>query len=281
MRKTIKDVQDGTERAFYNSKNTDFYNITIDGVEDGESAFKECSNISIFDSLCNLRYPFWHNKNLVISNVTMNDTCRAALWYDKKVNIQDSKLLGIKALRECSKVNLKNCLIDSPEFGWRVKDIELTNCEINATYLFFEAKNLNLSSFKMSGKYSFQYVKNVVIDNATLDTKDAFWHCNNVTVINSYVKGEYLGWYSNNLKFVNCKIEGTQPLCYCKNLQLINCEMINCDLAFEKSIVDAQIIGHVDSIKNPKGGTILAGSIGDVIQEEAKKKDKIIIKTKK
>lgn len=72
------------------------------------------------------------------------------------------------------------------------------------------------------------------------ETKDAFWHGENITVRNSVVKGEYLAWYSNGLTLENCRIIGTQPLCYCKNLKLISCEMIDCDLAFEKSEVEAK-----------------------------------------
>ena len=94
----------------------------------------------------------------------------------------------------------------------------------------------------MKGKYSFQYTENCIIKNSYLDTKDAFWHSKNVTVINSVVKGEYLAWYSENLKLINCKIIGTQPLCYAETV-LENCEMIDCDLAFEKSEVMASIKG--------------------------------------
>ena len=70
----------------------------------------------------------------------------------------------------------------------------------------------------------------------------------------SVVKGEYLGWYSENLTLEKCRITGTQPLCYCKNLRLIECTMENTDLSFEYSEVDADIIGHIDSVKNPRSG---------------------------
>ena len=105
----------------------------------------------------------------------------------------------------------------------------------------------------------------MVIEDSDLDTKDAFWHAKNVTVKNSVLKGEYLAWYSENLTLIGCRIEGTQPFCYCRNLTLIDCEMISCDLAFERSTVQAQVKGHIDSVKNPISGRISADSIGDVI----------------
>ena len=72
-----------------------------------------------------------------------------------------------------------------------------------------------------------------------------------MVVINSVLKGEYIGWYSKNVSLINCKIFGTQPFCYCKKLKIINCEFVDADLAFENSEVNATIVGHIDSIKNP------------------------------
>ena len=76
------------------------------------------------------------------------------------------------------------------------------------------------------------------------------------------MKGEYLAWYCENVTFENCTLIGTQPLCYCKDLKLINCRMVDCDLAFEKSDVEAEIVSDVLSIKNPRSGSIIADSIG-------------------
>ena len=88
------------------------------------------------------------------------------------------------------------------------------------------------------------------------DTRDAFWHARNVVVRDSVIKGEYLAWYCENVTLENCRIIGTQPLCYCKGLKLINCEMVDCDLTFERSAVQATITTPVRSIKNPLSGRI-------------------------
>jgi len=39
------------------------------------------------------------------------------------------------------------------------------------------------------------------------------------------------------------------------------------DLSFEYSSVEADIVGHIDSVKNPKSGHIVADSIGEIIWE--------------
>ena len=112
-----------------------------------------------------------------------------------------------------------------------------------------------------------QYVENVEINNCRFDTKDAFWHAKNVTIKDSVIKGEYLAWYSENLTFIDCTIKGTQPLCYCKGLKLINCRMEDCDLAFERSDVEATISTPVISIKNPLSGSISVPSVGEIIRD--------------
>ena len=127
------------------------------------------------------------------------------------------------------------------------------------------SNHLTFQNVRMKGKYSFQYISDSVFENCTFDTKDAFWHAKNITVRNSVVKGEYLAWYSENITFENCKIIGTQPLCYCKNLKLVNCRTENCDLAFEYSDVDADIKGHVLSIKT-ESGLITVDSVGEIIK---------------
>ena len=45
--------------------------------------------------------------------------------------------------------------------------------------------------------------------------------------------------------------------------------MEDTDLAFEYSEVDADIKGNVISIKNPKSGTIMVDSVGEIIHEDS------------
>ena len=256
------------ERAFYGIRDAVVKNCKIDGPADGESAFKECKNIQVEDTYLNLRYPFWHVDDVTITNCHMTENCRAALWYDNGVVIKDSKMHGIKALRECKNIELKTTDIISPEFAWRSHNIKVENVTLEGEYPFFECTDMVIDGLKMKGKYSFQYIENVTFHNCNLDTKDAFWHAKNITIEDSVVKGEYLAWYAENIRFVRCKIIGTQPLCYCKGLVLEDCQMEGCDLSFERSEVVATVQGHIDSVKNPITGSIHADSIGEIILEE-------------
>lgn len=266
------------ERALYGSDGVEVKECQFDGPADGESAFKECKNVEVKDCYFNLRYPFWHDTNLKISGAEMTQNCRAALWYSDDIEIKDTKMHGIKALRECSNVNINGCDIISPEFGWFTRKIDMKDTTVEGEYFMMRSQGLHFQNVKLKGKYSFQYIEDSVFENCDFDTKDAFWHAKNVVVKNSTVKGEYLAWYCENVTFENCTIIGTQPLCYCKGLKMIDCKMLDADLAFEKSEVEATITTEVISIKNPKAGNIKVPSVGEVIMDDPEAKGTIDVK---
>jgi hypothetical protein len=208
----------------------------------------------------------------------MTEACRAALWYTEDAEITDTKLHGIKALRECANIRIKGCDIISPEFGWSVRGINMEDTSAESEYFMLRSEHLTFDNVKLKGKYSFQYITDSVFTNCDFDTKDAFWHARNVIVRDSVVKGEYLAWYCENVTFENCTLIGTQPLCYCKGLKLINCRMVDCDLAFEKSDVEAEIVSDVLSIKNPRSGRIIAESVGEIIMDDPEAAGKVSVK---
>ncbi len=256
------------ERALYGAAHVHVQNCAFDGPADGESAFKECRDVRVSDTFFNLRYPFWHDDGLLLENCHLTELCRAALWYTENVTILNSRLHGIKALRECGKVTMANCHVISEEFGWFTRGITMADTTVQGAYFMLRSQNLHFTNVTLKGKYSFQYIENSLFENCDFDTKDAFWHAKNVTVRNSTIRGEYLAWYCENVTFEHCRIIGTQPLCYCKGLKLIDCEMVEADLCFEKSQVEATLAAPVVSIKNPRQGYILVPAAGELIYDD-------------
>ena len=265
------------ERALYGREGIVLRDCAFDGPADGESALKESRDIQAQNCFFNLRYPFWHAQNLKISNSEMTPLCRAALWYSSDIEITGSKLHGIKALRECEQVTMKDCRIISPEFGWSTRNLKMEDTAAESEYFMMRAEDLTFRRVRLQGKYSFQYIQNALFEDCELDTKDAFWHAKNVTIRNSVVKGEYLAWYCKNVTFENCRIIGTQPFCYCKALTLLHCQMEDADLCFERSEVEATITTPVVSIKNPLAGRIFVPAVGEIIQESDAFRGEVIV----
>ena len=266
------------ERSLYGLRGAQVENCVFSGPADGESPLKECSSVTVSGCTFDLRYPFWHVTTGNISDCVLSEKCRAPLWYDNNITMSSCRILGVKAFRECNLVRIDSTEAVSEEFGWKCRNITLKNVNLTSVYPFFECSNMDADNLTMTGKYSFQYTNNITISNSHLTTKDAFWHSNNVTVTDSVIEGEYLAWYSNNLRLVRCEIRGTQPFCYATNLTLENCTLVNCDLAFEKSRVNADILGNVTSIKNPLRGKITVDSVDEIIMDDPEAKGKIIIR---
>ena len=253
------------ERPLYCERGLRLENVTVHA---GESALKETADIEAEGCRFEGKYPFWCCDGFTVRNCVFTEGARAALWYSKGLIMEDTLVEAPKMFREMDGMTLRRVkLPNAAETLWSCRGVELDDVEVDkGDYLFMHSSDIKINNLRLQGNYSFQYCKNVEIRNSVLHTKDAFWETENVTVYDSVILGEYLGWYSKNLRLVNCRIGGTQPLCYAEGLVLENCTMEpDADLAFEYSSVRAGINGHVTSVKNPRTGSIHAGSIGEII----------------
>ena len=262
----IKDQYFQGERPLYARRN----GLRLENVKigPGESSIKEGANIEAVRCEFDGKYPFWECMGFTVRDCVFREGARAALWYSSGCKMYNTLVEAPKMFRRISDVYLENVqLPNALETFWDCSGITLRNVEAQkADYIFMHTENIDIDGFRLQGNYSFQYARNVVIRNADLDTKDAFWESENVTVYDSRIQGEFLAWYAKNLRLVNCHIGGTQPLCYCENLVLENCIFEpDANLAFEYNSVQATLRGGIHSVKNPRSGSIRAGSIGEII----------------
>lgn len=135
----IENQRFGEERALYNMSNLRLVGCSFAGKEDGESALKECKNIVAEKCFMDLRYPFWHVEDLTVKDCKLTENCRAAMWYDRGVDIFGTTLNGIKALRECRNIKINASTAVSPEFCWKCSNINIKNSDITSEYAFLES----------------------------------------------------------------------------------------------------------------------------------------------
>lgn len=278
----IKGKVFGGERPLFESHNLELDHVKITF---GESGIKECSNIICKNCYFEGKYPLWHVKGSEISNCYFAPGSRSAIWYSDDMKMEDCVINGPKFFREMKNLELINVTInDADETFWGIDGLKATNLTLHeGTYPFMHCNDIHIEGLDSDSKYVFQYCKNIELHNAIINTKDSFWEVENVTVYDSELNGEYLGWHSKNLRLVNCHISGEQPLCYAQDLILENCTFdAESDRAFEYSTVNADIKGHIKSIKNPTSGRIIADSIGEtIIDKNIKSPANCIIETRK
>ncbi len=253
------------ERALFNSKELEIYDSTF---ADGESPLKESSNIELFGCIFKWKYPLWYCSDVRASGCILLEMARSGIWYTKNISMKDCVIQAPKTFRRASHIYLSNTtLSNAKETLWNCSDVTLENVTVAGDYFGMGSENVSADKLTVDGNYAFDGGKNIEIKNSRLISKDAFWNCENVTVTDSVIIGEYLGWNSKNVTFVNCTIESNQGMCYMDGVKLVNCKLLNTDLAFEFSSVDAEVTTEIDSVKNPAMGKIRAKAIREIILE--------------
>lgn len=256
------------ERALFQGRDLAIYDTIFD---DGESPLKESRNITLSGCLFRWKYPLWYAEHIRMAHCTLFEMGRAGIWYTKHLTAEHIVIEAPKTFRRCEDLTLRDVqLTHAQETLWSCTDVRIADCTVNGDYFGMNCTDLEIDGLTVVGNYAFDGVKRAVIRNARLLTKDAFWNTEDVTVYDSFISGEYLGWNAKRLTLVNCTVESLQGLCYIDTLVMRNCKLLNTTLAFEYSTVDAEINGHIDSVKNPSGGILHAGSIGELILEPDK-----------
>lgn len=249
------------ERPLFEAHHVRLDHVTIG---EGESAIKECSDISAVNCRFWGKYPFWHVHGFEIDHCQFDAGARSALWYSDHLDMRHTVIDAPKMFREMHHIRLDHVTInDADETFWRCNDIEASHLTLHGgTYPFMFCNRVKADHLVSDAKYVFQYCRDVELSHAKITTKDSFWECENVVIRDSELDGEYLAWHSKNVRLVNCHLSGEQLLCYADHLVLENCTFdADCDRLFEYSDVQADICGPVTEIKNPTTGRITADQV--------------------
>lgn len=238
----------------------------------GESPLKESKGITLENCMFKWKYPLWYSKDIKVNNSYWFEMARSGIWYTDNISITNTVFEAPKNFRRASNIYLENVhFSNAAEMLWSCRDIKIKNVTAKGDYFAMNSENIDVDGLNLVGNYVFDGGKNIVVRNSKLLSKDAFWNVENATVYDSVILGEYLGWNSKNLTFINCTIESLQGLCYIDRLVMKNCKLINTTLAFEYcDKIDAEIVGKIDSVLNPSGGTITADYIDELIIEKDK-----------
>ena len=234
----------------------------------GESPLKESSDIAVSRCSFEWKYPLWYCENVRVEDSLWLEMARSGVWYTNHIAVIDSVLQAPKNFRRCWDVELSNVTFtDASETLWMCQGVRLDRVQACGDYFAMNSSDIFIDGLTLTGNYCFDGARNIEVNGSKLISKDAFWNTENVVVRDSVVVGEYLGWNSKNLTFINCTIESLQGLCYIENLKLVNCKLLNTTLAFEYSTVEADIDSGIESVLNPKGGSITCESIGELVIE--------------
>ena len=141
---TIENQTFDAERSLYHLCDATVKSCAFDGPADGESVLKECRRVTVSDCRFSLRYPLWHAEDYTLADSVLDEKTRAPIWYASHGRIINTRILGVKCLRECEDTEITGSEIISPEFGWRCRRTSVSSSELTSEYLFFESSDLRL-----------------------------------------------------------------------------------------------------------------------------------------
>lgn len=266
MKKMINQQLLTGERALFGGHDL---SVSYSTFADGESPLKESHDIELYHSLFKWKYPLWYSKNITLEECTLFEMARAGIWYTENISLMNCIVEAPKAFRRTTDISLTHVAMpNAGETLWNCERIQMLDVTARGDYFAMNSSDISINGFQLVGNYSFDGCRNIEIHNARMLTKDAFWNCENVTVYDSFIAGQYLGWNAKNITFVNCTIESEQGMCYMENVVLKDCRLLNTNLAFEYSTVNATVQSGIDSVKNPYSGRIEAERIEEIIFDD-------------
>lgn len=263
MTQEIRQKVLGGERALFGGHDLRIVDTVF---ADGESPLKQSSDIELAGSTFCWKYPLWYSKRVALRDCTWQETARSGVWYTSDITVRDCTIEAPKNFRRCSNVTL--CDVSMPnaaETLWTCRGVSLQNVTAKGDYFGMSCTDVEVDGLVLDGNYCFDGASRVHVRNSRLLSKDSFWNTEDVLIEDSIISGEYMGWNSRNLRLVRCTIQSDQGLCYVDDLVLDDCTLEGTTLAFEYSTVTADVRGGIDSVFNPAGGSIEAGSIGTLV----------------
>ena len=124
MRQRIENQTFDEERSLYHLQHGDVISCTFAGPADGESALKECRDLSVADCYFDLRYPFWHCENVTVYDSVISG--EYAAWYSKNLRLFRCKIVGTQPFCYAENLYLEDCVMENC-------DLSFENSSVNAT----------------------------------------------------------------------------------------------------------------------------------------------------
>ena len=254
------------ERVLYGAQNTEVEDVMMYG---GESAVKECRNVTLKDVTFGWKYPLWYSRDITMTDSIWTSYARAGGWYVDNLVIKNTPIKAPKCIRKCNGVVLENVEFpEGEETLWNCTGVDLKNVTVKGDYFGMGCSNVKVDGLKLVGHYTFDSCHDMELRNVDIDSRDTFWNCENITVYDSHIKGEYMGWNSKNLTFINCTLESLQGFCYIDNLKMVDCKLQDSPYSFEFCTnMDVHAEGKCDIVLNPGSGVLELTEIGQLIQD--------------
>lgn len=157
---------------------------------------------------------------------------------------------GESPVKECSNIELKNCIFKWMYPIWYGEHIKMENCTV------FEAgragiwyvDDITVNNSTIEAPKCIRRSSHIVLNNVTFPNgAETLWFCDGVTMNNVMAKGDYFAMNSKNLKIDGFHLTGKYSFDGVENVEIHNARMVTKDVFWNSknvTVYDSTIIGE-------------------------------------
>ena len=185
----------------------------------------------IQDKILSGERPLYGSRDLRLERVTIGEG-ESALKECRRIEARDCEIQGMYVFWECEDVECRNCHFTSDDRAplWYGKNIRMYDCIVDAPKVFRELDGLILENIQMS------------------DGAEAFWYCKNGHLSNlNMQRAEYAFMQSSKLQINNLILQGKYTFQYARNIEIHNAVLDTKDAFWESencTIYDSDVKGE-------------------------------------
>lgn len=185
----------------------------------------------IQDKILSGERPLYGSRDLRLERVTIGEG-ESALKECRRIEARDCEIQGMYVFWECEDVECRNCRFASSDRAplWYGKNIRMHDCIVDAPKVFRELDGLMLENIQMS------------------DGAEAFWYCKNGHLSDlNMQRAEYAFMQSNKLQINNLTLQGKYTFQYARNIEIHNAVLDTKDAFWESencTIYDSDVKGE-------------------------------------
>lgn len=185
----------------------------------------------IQDKILSGERPLYGSRDLRLERVTIGEG-ESALKECRRIEARDCEIQGMYVFWECEDVECRNCHFTSDDRAplWYGKNIRMHDCIMDAPKVFRELDGLTLENIQIS------------------DGAEAFWYCKNGHLSNlNMQRAEYAFMQSSKLQINNLILQGKYTFQYARNIEIHNAVLDTKDAFWESedcTIYDSDVKGE-------------------------------------
>ena len=131
---------------------------------------------------------------------------------------------GESALKECRRIEARDCEIQGMYVFWECEDVECRNCHFASSDRapLWYGKNIRMHDCLMDAPKVFRELDGLHLENLTLtDASEAFWYCKNGYLSDLKMeRAEYAFMQSNHLTINSINLHGKYTFQYARNIEI-------------------------------------------------------------